>query len=909
MQPYPHVSISTGRGGDGSEEGVGGDGGNVAINAINLNYVNASPGITRLMSVRARHAEYNSSRKDAPLSCLEGTRVHILEDIMSWLALTEDNAHPVYWLNGLAGIGKSTIATTVAQRAEEKGVLGATFFFSRGSRALRDPHTVFPTLAFQLAQSDNQFKSVIAEALEKEEGIEEKGLLRQLEGLIVNPLLRIRRNHQHPTVIIFDALDECEERGATDILRLLFSHAIRIPFLRIFITSRPEFHISSVFNQFENHKKTILHDVEASVIQQDIELYIRTELAKIPQRLGLSMPTNWTTEAEKHALVERSGKLFIFAATCIRFIGDDRALAPREHLALILGTHSLEGGDPSEVIPYKQLDRLYTRLLRKSLSDSNPRLVQNRFQIVLGSIVLLRQPLPLRSLAKFVEKDMEVVNTVLHHLQSVIIPPYDENDAPRIYHPSFADFITSPSRCTVPGFLIVTVPEQEQQHALRCFRFMGIYLKRDVAGIEDASLLNSEVDGFGAKVANALPPEAQYACQFWGSHMSYVEVGDEKVMGALEEFAMRSLLWWMEAMSLLGSVHTVGRMIQEARRWVMRSKSESTLIAILADAHRDKNECTAAVSVSIPIYSHDTALYKVYFKETSGSIRVLQGMDSQWPRILATFHGHCSPISSIACSKDGLKMASGSYDHSIRLWDVTSGFLIATLVGHTYSVNSVSFSPDGWRLASGSIDLSIRLWDATSGIPIAVLKGHLGSVQSVAFSPDGLQLASGSKDCSIWLWNATSYELIKKLEGHVGSVNSVAFSPDGFRLASGSSDSSIWLWDATLGTPIAKLGDNKDWVRCIAFSPDSSRLVGSHGSSVGLWDSTSGTPIAVLRRRSSMICSVAFSPDGMQLAAGSAAGRNAVAFTPDGLLLAADGISVQLWDPTLDKPLQCRQAL
>ncbi|KAF9503715.1 hypothetical protein BS47DRAFT_1402150, partial [Hydnum rufescens UP504] len=735
--------------------------------------------------------------------------------------------------------------------------------------------------------SDNQFKSVIAEALEKEEGIEEKGLLRQLEGLIVNPLLRIRRNHQHPTVIIFDALDECEERGATDILRLLFSHAIRIPFLRIFITSRPEFHISSVFNQFENHKKTILHDVEASVIQQDIELYIRTELAKIPQRLGLSMPTNWTTEAEKHALVERSGKLFIFAATCIRFIGDDRALAPREHLALILGTHSLEGGDPSEVIPYKQLDRLYTRLLRKSLSDSNPRLVQNRFQIVLGSIVLLRQPLPLRSLAKFVEKDMEVVNTVLHHLQSVIIPPYDENDAPRIYHPSFADFITSPSRCTVPGFLIVTVPEQEQQHALRCFRFMGIYLKRDVAGIEDASLLNSEVDGFGAKVANALPPEAQYACQFWGSHMSYVEVGDEKVMGALEEFAMRSLLWWMEAMSLLGSVHTVGRMIQEARRWVMRSKSESTLIAILADAHRFVLAHAEVIRMSalqlyqsaFPFTPHDTALYKVYFKETSGSIRVLQGMDSQWPRILATFHGHCSPISSIACSKDGLKMASGSYDHSIRLWDVTS--------------------------ASGSIDLSIRLWDATSGIPIAVLKGHLGSVQSVAFSRMGYNWHQAPRTVPYGCGMPHHMSFIKKLEGHVGSVNSVAFSPDGFRLASGSRD-------------------NKDWVRCIAFSPDSSRLVGSHGSSVGLWDSTSGTPIAVLRRRSSMICSVAFSPDGMQLAAGSAAGlvwvldaisgetttilrghnsRNAVAFTPDGLLLAADGISVQLWDPTLDKPI------
>jgi len=287
--------------------------------------------------------------------------------------------------------------------------------------------------------------------------------LRQLEGLIVNPLLRIH-GKRRPTLIILDALDECEERGATDILRLLFSHATRIPFLRIFITSRPEFHISSIFNQFENYAKTILHDVEASVIQWDIELYIRAELEKIPQRLGLSMPTDWTTEAERHALVEKSGKMFIFAATCIRFIGDDRALAPREHLALILGTQPLEGGDPSEVTPYKQLDLLYTSLLQKSLSDLNPHLVLTRFQIVVGSIVLLRRPLPLRSLANFVEGDAGMVNNALRHLQSVIIPPSDENDAPRIYHPSFVDFITSPSRCTMSGFLIVPVPVQEQRH-------------------------------------------------------------------------------------------------------------------------------------------------------------------------------------------------------------------------------------------------------------------------------------------------------------------------------------------------------------------------------------------------------------------------------------------------------------
>jgi hypothetical protein len=119
------------------------------------------------------------------------------------------------------------------------------------------------------------------------------------------------------------------------------------------------------------------------------------------------------------------------------------------------------------------------------------------------------------------------------------------------------------------GFLISAVPVQEQRHALRCFRLMEICLKRDVAGIGDPSLLNSEVDGFEAKVASALPLEVQYACRFWGSHLSHVEIGDEKVMRVLEEFAMQSMLWWIEAMSLLGSIHTAASSVREAHRWVV----------------------------------------------------------------------------------------------------------------------------------------------------------------------------------------------------------------------------------------------------------------------------------------------------------------------------------------------------
>ncbi|KAF9512033.1 hypothetical protein BS47DRAFT_1115291 [Hydnum rufescens UP504] len=218
---------------------------------------------------------HDSVRENAPSSCLEGTRVAVLEEILTWLESANGEKPPVYWLNGLAGIGKSTIAKTVAEQAQEKGLLGATFFFSRSDKPLRDPGLVLPTLAFQLAQSDSMLMEVIVDALKQDPGVGQRGLLSQLQGLILTPLLTIDR-HRRPILLILDALDECEEKGAAEILHLMFAHLARIPFLRVLITSRPQPHISSIFNKVPNLAKTVLHDIEASVVEQDIRLYIST---------------------------------------------------------------------------------------------------------------------------------------------------------------------------------------------------------------------------------------------------------------------------------------------------------------------------------------------------------------------------------------------------------------------------------------------------------------------------------------------------------------------------------------------------------------------------------------------------------------------------------------------------------
>ncbi|CAK73532.1 unnamed protein product, partial (macronuclear) [Paramecium tetraurelia] len=182
--------------------------------------------------------------------------------------------------------------------------------------------------------------------------------------------------------------------------------------------------------------------------------------------------------------------------------------------------------------------------------------------------------------------------------------------------------------------------------------------------------------------------------------------------------------------------------------------------------------------------------------------------------------GHSSAVASVNFSPDGTILASGSYDNSIRLWDVKTGQQKAKLDGHSNYVMSVNFSPDSTTLASGSYDNSIRLWDVKTGQQKAKLDGHSNYVMSVNFSPDGTTLASGSYDKSIHLWDVKTGQQKAKFDGHSNTVYSVNFSPDGTTLASGSYDNSIRLWDVKTGQQKPILEGHSRCVRSVCFSPD-----------------------------------------------------------------------------------------
>jgi WD40 repeat protein len=252
--------------------------------------------------------------------------------------------------------------------------------------------------------------------------------------------------------------------------------------------------------------------------------------------------------------------------------------------------------------------------------------------------------------------------------------------------------------------------------------------------------------------------------------------------------------------------------------------------------------------------------------------------------------GHTGWVRAVAFFPNGFSFASGSYDRTVKLWNVRDNQSFGTLSNHLGSIsgiNAIAVHPNGNTFATACIDKSIKLWNFRSGKPIRNLEGHDGQVYSVAYSPDGKTLISASADKTVKLWNWRKGELLQTFEGHQDKVVSVAFHPDGKRIASASFDKTIKLWDVNTGKQILNITGHTAPVNAIAFSPDGTMLAsGSQDQTVKIWDVSSGKLLRTL--------------------SGHAGGVLAVAFNRDGTMLASGGVdkTIQIWDVETGKAIQ-----
>jgi hypothetical protein len=504
--------------------------------------------------------------------CLPGTRTEILEEIFRYLGDTDPNQARIVWLHAMAGMGKSTLAATVAHALENSQQLGGSFFFSRSVAERSDPQLIFATIASQLATKVPRLADIIFAALAEDSGLGKSAPNTQFVKLIANPLLAAK-GLAMPIVIILDALDECTVPSA--ILSIIGAEAQKFPSVfKILITSRPEQGIRHMMEGMGSMVRSIGLSRGDEEVDRDIDMFVSKRMAEVARRYQLD--GDWPGQASRKALVQKAGGLFIWVSTALNFIEDEDVDDPEGQLELLLNPGSFL---PSHSSPWSDLDALYLQVLAHAFTQKAAERRLSLFRKVVGAIVTMKNPLTAPALGQLLglgPGGENAVHQVVRKLHSVLV--IDSSKPLQINHPSFADFLTNRQRCTDAQFF-VDPTLQHRLLACRCLALMGDLLSTNICGV-DPSLFNSEVEDLEDRISRYIPEALQYACRFWGDHLSLAG-SDPELYGYVQTFFRKNLLAWLEVLSLLGALNHAFPSLDMAESWLMVCNQSQTVVVVL----------------------------------------------------------------------------------------------------------------------------------------------------------------------------------------------------------------------------------------------------------------------------------------------------------------------------------------
>ena len=839
------------------------------------------------------HTDQAGHRSGNRQGCLKGTRKGILLQLENWL--TDEQEQRIFWLNGLAGTGKSTIAQTFAETSFADGKLGASFFCSRDFEDRSSLQTIFPTLAFQLAYRYMPFREELLRVLRADPGVGRETLCSQVERLIVGPL----KTTHISTLIIIDALDECkDEEPASAILSILSRYINQIPHVRFFITGRPEPRIRSGFRLAALRPITEvlkLHDVERPLVDIDIKLFFRTRLTEIiKNRSHPDVTEDWPLPSDINILCEKAAGLFIYASTVVKFVASPYHRPPKRLALLVsLPQNTAREGESG-------IDSLYIEILRRAYRNagSDNQEVSQNFRSVVGAVVLAFNPISMKSLSSLLH-DFDTpsdISTVLNPLHSLLLVPEVIEDPVRIFHKSFPDFLMDPKRCQDTRFF-VDPAIHHTEILLSCLKLMEQKLRRNICGLDEIPL--DKVDDLSDCRKEHIGDALEYACQFWTKHLVKSPSSGssaEEVQKEIKKFFTTHLLHWIEVLIVMKSLDSSVYSLNDIKQWYtlvgfrhfICSNTYSPLdqdgnVCQWADdsqrfilEHFDAihNSPSQIYQSALPFSPPSSWLHKYYTAELLQVPKVVKGAKAEW--------GACSRTVSLDTYPLNLSywnniIAIGSLDGDIMTLDAITGSRMAVLSGHTDNVNCVTFSSDGRSLASGADDRTAKLWDMQTGGIVRTFPGHTGVVLSISISADSTRIVSGSGDKAVCLWDTQTGECICTIKQQ-DTVRHVSFSPIDPQHIISISGENVWKWDLN-GQQILSIENGTH----IAFSPDHTKFALCNGDVITVQDSNSRA------------IEIQF-----HITAG---GAEYCCFSPDGrLIAAAAGNTAYVWDITSPNP-------
>ncbi|KAL8996163.1 MAG: hypothetical protein Q9169_004272 [Polycauliona sp. 2 TL-2023] len=818
--------------------------------------------------------------------CLQDTRVDVLRQIMEWTADTSPQC--IFWLKGLAGTGKSTIATTVSSMLKTKSYPLATYFFERGHSDLSHVQKLIPTIVRQLARLSPAYCSFVLAAIKANPDVGSSADLReQFETLLVEPfrLIQPKTSADGPFIVVIDALDECDDEHDLRVLLNLFATTKELPKLRIkiFLSSRPDLSRHG-FEEMPSilHYTMVLHDVPRAIVDSDIKIYLKHELGLIQQRFRL--PAQWPTTEAHETLAAKAGGLFIFAATACRFIGGASHAKPQKRLQQICESTTINK------LMTEELDQMYTLVLQNSIkgdyTEQEQESIEAQFRHVVGSIVILLDPLAISPLFELLEgphvESRGELEATLETLHSVLDVREEPSRPVKPLHLSFRDFLVNPDRCS-DGRFAVNEEQANQALASDCLRLLSSSLKRNMCGLTSLGTLRDEIDP--ALIERTFSPAVQYACRHWASHVlkcNFVLADD----GPVHEFLKLHLLHWLECMGLIGRVSEA---ILALKNLLPMTEPSSLVRDLINDCHKFVVNfrhilelAPEQLYISALIFSPTQSIVRQNFASIAPEwIECNPPLHEKWPESQSIIETTYSIGCASFVSEDSLiaTVSGPGFQGWMKfdLWDAQTCARQKIPIQAKEELRMIKIAPDGCTILLVFRNYTVGLWDIATRDFRYSLGGEYNSITCTAYSENSDMIAVGYDDGRIRLLETKIGGIRKEFNCGQENISALEISPDNRFIAISGFEDTVLLWNMdqsslqfTVADPDFGYYDTFD--KAMAFSRDGNSLAIALQGHVQIWNLAIGEDTLIVdvhtgeRRRVPDGESHTLSPHGQLLA-------------------------------------------
>jgi hypothetical protein len=467
---------------------------------------------------------------------MEGTRQVLLDQIMDWSTrkLGQNNESNTYWIYGLPGIGKTSLAHSICASLHAQKRLAGAFFCQRDDPDLSEPRNILPTLLYKFAIKFPPFRSIVADRFRNDSDLTPESMM---YSLFLDFICNLSCPPEHAFVFVIDALDECGDyRSRPSILKVLTDAAAQAPWLKVIITSRPEADIQRFFNAPTQSAHTRYDLATDKGANDDLRTFARYEFHLVAEKWYLSTP--WPENSLFERTISQANGLFIFIKTVVLSL--ENCKDPTKALQ-----GALEDADGTGL---DSLYGLYSRILKARVTPGDV-----EFQRVVGVLLTTAPNHSLRdeAIAELAGVGPNLVKKWVDDLSSLLYRDNRANEGIRVRHLSISDFFVN-DRCDNQ----VNLQDAQVQTGVASLKTMVQQLRFNICGLEDSRLANKDISYLPSQIKENISDALQYSSLYWSKHLcSTRDNGHPAVWGNLEEF-FKGLypLLWIEVLSIMGRV-------------------------------------------------------------------------------------------------------------------------------------------------------------------------------------------------------------------------------------------------------------------------------------------------------------------------------------------------------------------